>query len=169
MSKVKDVKKSLQVGQLPFEMGGKQRSIQFDLNAFAELEARYGSVNEAMNVLRAGGMKGMRTMLWAGLIHEEVNLDPVTGEPISYNITPFQVGSWIKPQMLGDLSRVLTESIGIALPDVKNSPELKEAMQQLGISVNADGSMMGPDGFPMAVVVPTPEEQAEIDKESKNV
>jgi len=157
MSKVGDIKKTLQVEDLPFELGGRKRRLQFDLNSFAELETRFGSVNTAMKELQTGGMKSVRFILWAALIHDEAILDDV-GEPIGYNITPYQVGGWINPQMLPILSQKLTEAMGVSLPAVQDSPEIKAMMEKLGVELGADGT-------PMAKVIPTEEESKEQEEE----
>lgn len=103
------------------QLGGKKRIMQFDLNSFAELENRYGTIAAAMEKLQGGRMDDVRTILWAALIHEEVILDPVTGEPTGYHITPYQVGSWIKtPKMLTEASEKLGRAMGEDMPDVEN-------------------------------------------------
>lgn len=108
--------KDLKAQPVQFELGGKLRTIKFDLNAYAELEARFGSIQSAMDALQKGSVVSLRSLLWAGLIHEEANLDPVTGEPVGYNITPYLVGSWIEPQMMQEVSEKLAQSIMSALP-----------------------------------------------------
>lgn len=171
MAQVKEVKKSLQVGELPFELGGRKRRLQFDLNAFAELENRFGSVNAAMSELQTGGMKSIRFILWTALIHDEAVLDPQTGEPVSYNITPYQVGGWITPQMLPELSTKLTEAMGVSLPDIREVPGAKEILEKLGVQVDAGGNIVpqiGEGGLPVASVVPTEEEKAQMEADSKN-
>ena len=169
MAGVKEVKKTLQTGELSFELGGRKRRLQFDLNAFAELENRFGSVNEAMKALQTGGMKSIRFILWAALIHDEAVLDEA-GEPVSYKITPFQVGGWITPQMLPELSQKLTEAMGVSLPDIKDVPGAKEMLEKLGVDVGADGQpiRIAPNGLPVATIVPTEEEKAQMEAESKN-
>jgi len=82
----------------------KPRTLKFDLNSFAELEERYGSVDKAMQVLQSGTIKGIRTLLWCGLIHEEETL------------TEKQVGAMIGISDLAELSASLTEAMTGALP-----------------------------------------------------
>ena len=55
-------------------MDGKERHIRFDLNAMAELEDKFGSVEEAFKVLQGGSIKALRFVLWAGLVHEDESL-----------------------------------------------------------------------------------------------
>lgn len=115
MSNVQEVRQSMQA--VTMELGGKERTLQFDMNAFAELENRFGSIESAMNQLTKGKMNDIKLILWTSLIHEEAELDPETGEPIKYNITPYQVGSWIKnPAMLQEASVRLADAMGLNMP-----------------------------------------------------
>lgn len=52
----------------------KDRQLKYTLNAFAEMEERYGSVDEAVKAMEKGSIKAIRFMLWAGLIHEDKSL-----------------------------------------------------------------------------------------------
>ena len=52
----------------------REREMKFTLSAFADMEARYGSVDKAMDAIRQDGMKGMRVLLYLGLRHEDRNL-----------------------------------------------------------------------------------------------
>lgn len=52
----------------------KERSLRFDLNAFAEIEEKFGDIDQAMNLVEAGNVKAIRFVVWAGLIHEDENL-----------------------------------------------------------------------------------------------
>ncbi len=99
--------------------GGKDRYICFDLNAFAELEERFGTMEDAQKRLQAGSMKDIRTVMWLGLIWDEVVADPETGEPLKYNLTPFQVGSWLNTSNLQDVVEKLQAAMTGALPDDK--------------------------------------------------
>jgi hypothetical protein len=146
MSKVNSVR---DINSVTIELGGKTRRLCFDLNAYAELETRFGSIEKAMQEMQSGGIKAIRTVLWTGLIHEEVVLDPITGEPASYKITPYEVGSWISPSRLGDVSKALMDAIQESYPDAENLPD--EVKKQLVLSgVNTDE---------IAKIVPTEEEK----------
>lgn len=98
------------------DFGGKKRYIKFDLNAFAEMENLYGDMEVANKALSKGSMKDIRKILWLGLIWDEAVLDEVTGEPISYNITPFQIGSWLNTTNMKKVIGDLTAAINGALP-----------------------------------------------------
>lgn len=89
----------------------KERHIKFDLNALIELENRFGDVNDAFKAMESNSMKGIRTLLWAGLLHEDENL------------TEKQVGGLIDIVNISGIANLLTEAINDALPDQeKNSP-----------------------------------------------
>lgn len=108
-----------------FVGGGKTRTIQYDLNSFAELEKKYGSVEAAMQELQKGGMKAVRTILWAGLIHEEAILDE-DGEPVAYNITPYQVGSWVKPSQMPEISKLIERAMEASMPTPDKPTEVAD-------------------------------------------
>jgi hypothetical protein len=99
------------------ELGGKQRRLKYDMNAFALLEKRYGSIDKAMDVLQEGTIVGFQFILWAGLVHEEIKeREDFTGEPLSYNINVYDVGSWIEPQDFGPVMIKLTQALTGAIP-----------------------------------------------------
>jgi len=51
---------------------GVKRELRFTLNAMAELEDAYGSVDKAFEALEQNNsIKALRKILWAGLLHEE--------------------------------------------------------------------------------------------------
>jgi len=139
-------------------LGNKEREIKFDLNAFAELEKRFGTVENAMQKMQSGGMGSIKTILWVGLIHEEAVLDEETGEPIRYNITPFQVGGWVTMANLAEVSSNLTKAMHSDLPD----NDVKDIQKELQLVAGTKEA----SGVQMATVVLTEEEKA---AEEKNV
>lgn len=96
---------------------GKQRYIRFDLNAFAELEERYGTIEKAQEVLSSGSLKAVRMILWIGLIWDEVELDPFTGDVIKYTLFQRDVGRWITPHNMNEVMKTLQIAITGALPE----------------------------------------------------
>jgi hypothetical protein len=90
----------------------KQRQLKYTLNSFAEMEDRYGSVDDALKAVEKGKIKAVRFMLWTGLIHEDENL------------TEKQVGAMIEVQDLDSLSAKMNETMAGDLPDQK----IKEAV-----------------------------------------
>lgn len=100
MSNLKDVKpKAIKI------MLDKERTLLFDLNAFAELEEIYGSVEGAMEVLEKGSMKAIINMLWAGLVHEDETL------------TKKQVGAMLGIATLEGMTEQLMAALGEARPN----------------------------------------------------
>lgn len=114
--------------------GGKERYIRFDLNAFAEMETKFGNMEEAQERLKGGSMKDIRTVLWLGLIWDEVVLDDVTGEPIRYTLSEYQVGSWLTTLNLEEVMAKLQDAISGSLPD---NPENKSSGEIMTDTVQA--------------------------------
>lgn len=129
MSNVADVKDSAYyIG----EFGGEKRYVKYDLNAFAVMEEKYGSMEKANEALASGSMIGVRRMLWIGLIHDQAIFDEVTGEPIRYKLTEYEVGSWLTPSNMKDVMGKLEAAIKASVPqedaevnNESNSGEIK--------------------------------------------
>lgn len=105
LQKVRPVKVSI--------MLDKKRHLLYDMNAFAELEEIFGTIEEALTELGKGKIKALRAILWAGLIHEDEAL------------TEKQVGTIIGFGDLADIALALNKSIASALPaseDVPSNP-----------------------------------------------
>lgn len=62
-----------QKGLVEIELGGKTRTLNYDLNAIAELEDKTGVEVSDMAEMKMS-IKNVRAMLWAGLIHEDEDL-----------------------------------------------------------------------------------------------
>lgn len=99
MSNVKEVK----VKKVKVTLD-KERHLKYDLNAFAELEEHFGSVEKAMDAMKDGSVKALRVLLWAGLVHEDES------------ITVKQVGSWIDFNTLLNITDKVNEAIADSLP-----------------------------------------------------
>lgn len=91
---------------------GVERALVYDLNAMAEMEDRYGSVDAAFEKLDQNSIKAVRFMLWAGLIHAEPEL------------TEKQVGSLIDISFLQELTNSLGEAFSNDMP-VPETPQLE--------------------------------------------
>ena len=102
--------------------GGQERYVRYDLNAFAEMERMYGSMEAANAALTKGSMNDVRRILWLGLIHDQAVLDEVTGEPIKYKLTAYEVGGWITPNNMKDIMSKLNAAISAAVPDDAGTP-----------------------------------------------
>jgi hypothetical protein len=104
---------------------GKARYIRFDLNAFAEMEHFYGSMDDANAALKKGSMIEIRRILWLGLIWDEAVLDEITGEPIRYKINAYQVGRWLTANNMQSVIEQLMKSINGSLPQAEEiTPEV---------------------------------------------
>ena len=111
MANVKDVKSK--AGKITLT-DGVERTIKFTLNAMAELEDRYGSVDEAFKQLDNNSIKAVRCILWAGLIHEDPDL------------TEQQVGNLIDIQYMQELMSSLGEAFDADMPESEKLPETAE-------------------------------------------
>lgn len=97
--------------------GGQERYVRYDLNAFAEMERIYGNMEAANEALTKGSMTDVRRILWLGLIHDQAVLDEITGEPIKYKLTVYEVGQWITPNNMKDIMQKLNAAITNSVPD----------------------------------------------------
>jgi len=121
MAGAKDVKDPKPV---ELDLGGKKRKLKFDLNAFAELEEYYGSIDEVMQALEKGSIKALRSIIWAGLLYEDPDLKPR------------DVGAWIEIQDLPAFSETLGAALTAALPTEDSTKEdpLKDQEKESGRS-----------------------------------
>lgn len=96
--------------RIPIELD-KSRTLLFDLNAFAELEDKFGSLDQAFQQMQKGSVKATRTLLWAGLLHEDEKL------------TERQVGAMISLTNVERIMEQITEALTAALPDDTSDAE----------------------------------------------
>ncbi|MBT9168523.1 MAG: hypothetical protein DDT19_01869 [Syntrophomonadaceae bacterium] len=92
------------------------KTLVYDLNAFAELEELYGSVDEAMAAMEKGSIKAVRALLWAGLIHNHLD------ENDQPTLKLRDVGKWVQISMLQDLSKKIEKALKDALPEAEPAP-----------------------------------------------
>lgn len=88
---------------------GVERHLKFDLNALAEIEDKFGTVDAGFEELDKGSIKAVRFILWAGLVHEDENL------------TERQVGSLIDIQYLQDIMQSMGDAMQKDLPESANA------------------------------------------------
>lgn len=103
-------------------LGGKERKLIFDMNALAELEGLYGTIEKAMTVLEKGRLTDVRALLWAGICHEEVIRDEITKDVIGYNIRPYDVGAMIKtaaeiPELANQIFAAMSKDLALEVAD----------------------------------------------------
>ena len=85
---------------------GVERELLYTLNALAEMEDKYGSVEEAFKALDKGSIKAVRFVIWAGLLHNEAE-----------HLTEQQVGNLIDMQCLNDMMETVTGALNDSLPE----------------------------------------------------
>ena len=93
---------------------GVERELLYTLNALAEMEERYGSVEECFKALESNSIKAIRFTIWAGLLHTEENL------------TEQQVGNLIDVACLNNIVGTVTGALASDLPEQNedNSPNV---------------------------------------------
>ncbi|MCR4398933.1 MAG: hypothetical protein NUV93_08225 [Firmicutes bacterium] len=85
----------------------RERRLRYDFNALAALEERFGNLDSAFEALgQKGTVKGLRALLWAGLIHE----DPA--------LTEEQVGAMVTLADLPRIMQAVNEAFKEAMPVV---------------------------------------------------
>ena len=102
MAKANDVREEKQT--VSIELGGEERNLKYDLNAFAELEDMYGSPQKAMDALEEGSFKSLRALVWVGLLHENPDLTERT------------VGSWLDLNNMKLVAEKIGQAINKAMP-----------------------------------------------------
>ena len=83
----------------------KPRTLRFDLNAFAELEEKFGSMDAAFHAMQKGSLKAARSLLWAGLLHEDETL------------TERKVGGMVTLANMSGIMDSITSALTAAMPD----------------------------------------------------
>ena len=151
MSNLNNVK----VKATPIELGGETYHLKYDLNAFAELEEEYGSLNRALNSLggekekdsdgkvimieeldddgnvvldsnkapkmvpqRKISIKGIRSIFWAGLLHEHPKM------------TQREAGALLDISNMKYLAEKLTEAMKASMPKIKDEAAKEDASKK---------------------------------------
>jgi hypothetical protein len=92
----------------------KERHFKFDMNAFAELEEKFGDVEDALKALQGGKIKAIRTILWAGLLWEDETL------------TEKQVGGMLSLENMPEVMEKVNEAILMSLPSQEEKKEAED-------------------------------------------
>lgn len=87
---------------------GVERELRFTLNAMADLEEKFGSVDDAFAAMEKGSIKAIRFVLWTALASSDETL------------TERQVGNLIDMSNIGELSASMQEAVK------QDSPSQKE-------------------------------------------
>ena len=129
------------IGKFPEGENGVDRLVRYDLNAFAEMERIYGSMEAANDALTKGSMTDVRRILWLGLIHDQAILDEITGEPIKYKLSMYEVGQWLTPANMREVMEKLNTAISGSVPEEAATPagttpaaELKKAKAESNLT-----------------------------------
>lgn len=85
---------------------GIEREVKFTLNAMAELEDKFGSVDAAFKKLDEGSIKAARFILWAGFLHLEEE-----------GLTEQRVGNLIDIGSLQAIMEGVTSAVVEDMPD----------------------------------------------------
>ena len=88
---------------------GVERHLKFDLNALAEIEDKFGTVDAGFEELDKGSIKAVRLILWAGLVHEDESL------------TEQRVGSLIDIQYLQSIMQSMGDAMQKDMPESANA------------------------------------------------
>ena len=89
---------------VPIELD-RPRGLKFDLNAFAELEDKFGSMDAAFQAMQKGSLKAARTLLWAGLLHEDETL------------TERKIGGMVTLANMSGIMESITSALTAAMPE----------------------------------------------------
>lgn len=84
---------------------GISRPIRFTMNAFAELEIKYGTIDVALEQMDKGSLVAIRYILWLGLLEMDETL------------TEKQVGGLIEIEDFERIMTDLTKVMGQSLPE----------------------------------------------------
>ncbi|MHB8171210.1 MAG: hypothetical protein ACYDG6_06675 [Thermincolia bacterium] len=86
------------------DLGDKQRTLRFDLNALILLEEKFGDITflplDGKNIK----LSAVRTLLWVGLVHEDESL------------TEKEVGSWIDLNNMHQITLKVMEAYKTCMP-----------------------------------------------------
>jgi len=111
MSNLADIREK----KIPVKIGEETKYLHYDLNAFAELEEIYGSIDGAMNALSQGSIKAVINILRAGLLHENENL------------TAKEVGRMFDLSCMQEIGGLINRAITQAMPEQKEETKSKNA------------------------------------------
>lgn len=101
---VKPIKRTIDLGD------GVEREVSFSLNAMAELEEKYGSIESAFDKIKAGSVAAIRFMLWCIMIGDDDSL------------TEREVGNMINLTNLKDIMSTIMEVLEEQMPDASEMP-----------------------------------------------
>lgn len=101
IAEIKPIKKTIDLGD------GVEREVIFSLNAMAELEEKYGSVDDAFAKVQNGSVAAIRFLLWCVLVPD--------GEA---DLTEREIGKLIKIDNLNEIMDVLMDTLQEQMPNM---------------------------------------------------
>lgn len=99
VSDVKPKKRFVDLGD------GVEREVVFSLNAMAELEEKYGSIDAAFNKVKSGSIAAVRFLLWT-IMHDN-----------DETLTERQVGSMIRLDNINEVMETLMTALEDQMPE----------------------------------------------------
>lgn len=100
VSSVKHPKRTVDLGD------GVEREVILSLNAMAELEEKYGSIEEAFEKVKQGSVAAIRFLLWCVLVPD--------GDK---DLTEREIGRMIRLDSLNDIVEALTDAFEEQMPN----------------------------------------------------
>jgi hypothetical protein len=112
-----------------FEIGGRERTLRYDLNALALIEEQTGRPVTQLSDLDVD-MRTVRALLWAGFVHEAPEL------------TLQEVGSWFGPggMSLLDAMQHVTTALGEAFGDANPTAATDLPKPAIGVGKTSSAS-----------------------------
>ncbi|WP_272034446.1 hypothetical protein [Paenibacillus sp. JJ-100] len=95
------------------------------MSSFADLDDIYGSKSEALEAMQSGGLKHIRTWLWAGLTHEDESLTVEDVGSLIGNLSPEELVQ-MQSKILTAASKNLPQAKDDGVLEKQPSPEAIE-------------------------------------------
>lgn len=105
---------------------GVERELKFSLNAMADLEDKYGTVDNAFKELEEGHITAVRYILWAALRDDDESL------------TERQVGGLIELSSIGDIMKAMNSAATGDMPE----PEKESAVASVATNNVVEGAVI---------------------------
>lgn len=107
---------------------GVERELKFSLNAMADLEDKYGTVDNAFKELEEGHITAVRYILWAALRDDDESL------------TERQVGGLIELSSIGDIMKAMNSAATGDMPEPE--PEKESAVASVATNNVVEGAVV---------------------------
>ena len=125
MSSVADVRQK----KTTVDLGdGVEREVTLSLNALAELEEKYGTVEEAFNKVQQGSIAAIRYMLWCVLAVD-------SDQPM----TELEVGRLIRLDNMGEIMSALMDAFEEQMPQTQGTADPNQQAPTKVVEMNTTG------------------------------